>query len=89
MTYEAINNAKSIKKTSTHSVSEDASSIRIRIEYTEKGYTLSFAVDDKEWQSVATLDLIDMTGPDFVGPVIGVFALGDGGNVEVTDLKVE
>lgn len=89
ITYEAINNAKEIKKSSTYSISEEVTSIRFRIGYTEKEYRIAYALDEKEWQSVATLDLIDMTGPDFVGPVIGVFALGDGVKVEVTDLDVE
>ncbi|RGP81470.1 murein transglycosylase [Fusarium longipes] len=87
--YEAINNAKEIKKTSTISITEDVNSIRFRIEYTEKEYRLSYASDNGDWKSVETLDLIDMTGPDFVGPVIGVFALGDEGSVEITDLNVE
>ncbi|KAF4450200.1 hypothetical protein F53441_6634 [Fusarium austroafricanum] len=87
--YEAINSAKDIKKTEQRALNKDVDTLRFRFDYTEQEYRVSYSAG-QEWECIATLDTIDMTGPDFVGPVIGVFALAqEAVTVEVTDLVVE
>ncbi|KAM0193835.1 hypothetical protein ACHAPA_008999 [Fusarium lateritium] len=89
--YEATNAAKDISKTERRALDKDVDSLRFRMEYTEAEYHIDYAVGQQAWERIATLDTIDMTGPDFVGPVIGVFALDAQGGlvVEVADLEVE
>ncbi|KAF5667162.1 murein transglycosylase [Fusarium heterosporum] len=89
--YEAINAAKDISKTEKHALDRDVDSLRFRMVYTEAEYRIEYAAGQEAWVCIATLDTIDMTGPDFVGPVIGVFALDMQGapTVEVVDLQVE
>ncbi|WKT42356.1 Glycosyl hydrolase, five-bladed beta-propellor domain superfamily [Fusarium oxysporum f. sp. vasinfectum] len=87
--YEFVNNAKDLKKTEQRALNKDADTIQFRFEYTEQEYRV-FYTAGKGWEHIATLDTLDMTGPDFVGPAIGVFALAqESVTVEVVDLQVE
>ncbi|OJJ45052.1 hypothetical protein ASPZODRAFT_100182 [Penicilliopsis zonata CBS 506.65] len=49
----------------------------LRIRYTEEEYEFAFK-EDRQWTVMHTLDTADMCGLDFVGPVIGMFAWGEG-----------
>jgi beta-xylosidase len=73
---EVLNNAKKI-----HRIEERAKAIHdriiFRIEYTEQEYRLSWADQSASFQVLMALDTLELTDPDFVGPVIGVFALSD------------
>ena len=60
--------------------------IHFCVEYTETKLLFSYRSGaDKQgaWASLSSVDALDMTGPDFVGPVIGVFATSQIPDVQV------
>ena len=59
--------------------------VSLEIGYTETEYTLRYALGDdkREWVTLDTVDALEMTDPDFVGPIIGVFAIADRDGLEV------
>ncbi|KAK2811166.1 hypothetical protein FQN50_002263 [Emmonsiellopsis sp. PD_5] len=82
---ELTNNAKSISRTVRHGLGQQEmttnDAVTFRVEYTEVEYRFSFSMGGDEdedvarsWVVVGCVDALEMTGPDFVGPVIGVFA---------------
>lgn len=92
MTFELANNAKSISKTARHQV-EMKDVVVLRVEYAESSYHFSYQIEEGPivWASFDLVDSIDVTGPDFVGPVIGVFATAETEGIQVRfeDLKVD
>ncbi|KAL2212460.1 hypothetical protein CC79DRAFT_421158 [Sarocladium strictum] len=79
--WEHINNAKKINSTGHKKLQGHISgSITLSFEYTEEEYNLTYDVGMGP-VSLARIDSLGMSGPDFVGPVIGVFATSekDGG----------
>ncbi|OQV01301.1 hypothetical protein CLAIMM_06682 [Cladophialophora immunda] len=92
LVFEAVNNAKSFVQTSKQSF-QLGESVSLRIEYTEKTYRFSFRDEQSSagYTSVESLDTLDMTGPDFVGPIIGVFAVGaeQDAQVQFSGLQVD
>jgi beta-xylosidase len=63
--------------------------IKFQIKYTER--SLRFFVRDSEdhWECMEEVDTLIMTDVDFTGPVIGIFAIGDGGEVRFTDFEID
>ncbi|PLB46171.1 hypothetical protein P170DRAFT_363814 [Aspergillus steynii IBT 23096] len=61
---------------------EDAKTITFRIVYTEQLiyflYRLGSTADREGWNPCVLVDTLDLSGHDFTGPVIGVFATGLG-----------
>lgn len=55
--------------------------IQFRIVYTEQHLHFLYRVEEGDerdgWHSCGLVDTLDMTGEDFTGPVIGVFAIGE------------
>jgi len=91
--FEMRNNAKKIHRISTHSF-QLQHTVDLRIQYSERDYRLSFKDGQDastEWHSVGSLDTLDMTDPDFVGPVVGIFAVADGNSAEIEfcDLAID
>lgn len=91
--FEIFNKALNIHKTTKHDV-QVGESLGLKLEYTEQEYRVLYrnsADGSAEWKSLAAVDTLELTNPDFVGPVIGVFALADEQPVEVRfkDLKIE
>lgn len=86
VSFDCVNYAKSSPlrmKTSVEVVcSRVMGKIQFRILYTEKLIHFLYRTNQKdcwsEWYSRGLVDTLDMTGNDFVGPVIGVFAVGEG-----------
>ncbi|KAF7557430.1 hypothetical protein G7Z17_g693 [Cylindrodendrum hubeiense] len=79
-------------KTQTHPV-KIASTLSLKIEYTEQDYHLSFRSEQSSsgsWKTLGVVDTLDLTGSDYVGPVIGVFAVAEGpeARVDVLDFTV-
>ncbi len=64
-------------------------SIQCQIKYTER--SLRFFVRDSEdhLECMEEVDTLVLTGVDFTGPVIGIFAIGDGGKVRFTDFEID
>ncbi|CZT51356.1 related to xylosidase/arabinosidase [Rhynchosporium secalis] len=92
---ETVNKAKDISKTSKVDLKlKENDSVSFLIEYTETKYTFSYRVGGDEkvaWTSITSIEALDMNGPDFVGPVVGIFATSKGPDVRVEfhDLVVE
>lgn len=91
--FEVRNNAKKIHKTTKHEF-KVRDHLTLRLEYTEQEYRLSYkesAEESAAWKALASVDTLDLTDPDFVGPIIGIFALADEQSAEVRfqDLRVD
>ncbi|KAK0386546.1 hypothetical protein NLU13_6381 [Sarocladium strictum] len=88
--YELKNLAKKIHKTSQTSV-EEPGSIKLTIEYEESQYRLLYKIGSGDEVCLGTIDTIELTGPDFVGPVVGPFVVtgGEDFEVEFRDLQVD
>lgn len=58
----------------------------LRVQYTEQAYTFAYktGTENATWESFEAVDSLDLTAPDFVGPVIGCFA-----QAEVTGAEVK
>ncbi|ORY07380.1 putative xylosidase/arabinosidase [Clohesyomyces aquaticus] len=86
---ELINNAKNISQSSKVAI-EITGDIELRIEYMEKDYQLVYRHGNGKAETLPRRDTLEMTGPDFVGPVIGVFAVSEGDDVQVdfSDLSI-
>ncbi|SPO02019.1 probable xylosidase/arabinosidase [Cephalotrichum gorgonifer] len=87
--FEVLNKANGIYKTEARSLESAPESIHLRIEYTEQEYRVLYSTGsapegDDSWICLGVVDTMDMTNPDFVGPVIGVYAVADSGNQKVT-----
>ena len=94
LTTEVINNAKKIHRIEHHSLGSAVDSLSLRITYTEQEYRLFYETkpaSDDGWNCLAVIDTLDVTDPDFVGPVIGVFAVceSEGSEVDFCDLQIE
>ena len=84
MVFEVVNKAKSISRRSRHTCDvQDA--VTLRIEHTEMSCTFSFTQDKAPngWFSAGSLDTLELTGPDFVGPLVGVFATAENRDIRV------
>jgi beta-xylosidase len=89
MVLEVVNKAKGIERTcQAHLHLED--SVLLRITYTERLYVFSYR-SHAQWVHIGDLDTLDMTDPDFVGPIIGTYATADTDGVQVRfeDLEIE
>jgi beta-xylosidase len=76
--FERVNLAKDLKTSAQFAITSN-SPILLRISYSEMGYKFYFAPErDDEWVAAGTVDALDMSGLDFTGPIIGLFAIGDG-----------
>ncbi|CZR49804.1 uncharacterized protein FPRO_16012 [Fusarium proliferatum ET1] len=78
--FEVINRARSIERTLSQSISASANDKRIvfGIDYTELYLAFWYSLgEDGTRREMGAIDSLDMTGHDFVGPVIGVFAISN------------
>lgn len=84
MVFEVVNKARSISRMSRHTC-DMQDTFSLRIEHTEMSCSFFFSQDKAidGWISAGKLDTIEMTGPDFVGPVVGVFATAENQDVRV------
>ncbi|KAF3027803.1 hypothetical protein E8E15_009494 [Penicillium rubens] len=84
--FELVNAAKKIARTEKHVLREVPPSVTFRMDYTEKEYRLLYSVESstrQDWTCLGTVDTLEMTNPDFTGPVIGIYALGEMEGVQV------
>ena len=81
---ELLNAAKGRRETQKkeHPVAAAGSIISFRIVYSEVEYELAFQdAEGNDWISLLKFDTLDITGFDFTGPIIGIFATGAKGQV--------
>ncbi|KAL3479982.1 hypothetical protein BJX99DRAFT_254868 [Aspergillus californicus] len=93
--FEIVNNAKKIARTGSRAVesAKHAKGLGLRIDYTENDYKMMYSYEPENgasWQCLAIVDTLDMTDPDFTGPVMGVFAVArDAIDVQFKDLEID
>ncbi|CAG8138310.1 unnamed protein product [Penicillium olsonii] len=75
--FKALNGARSIEQTEIYNITLQGL-ISFRIDYDEFSVKFSFRADEGDWQCTSVFDTADLTDNDFTGPIIGVFAIGDG-----------
>lgn len=95
LVFEVINNAKHISRKSSQSVVV-RDYLDLRVDYTETSYKFSALADGgpsakSEWKHAGEVDTLEMTGPDFVGPIIGIFAQSteESVSVQFDDLHID
>jgi beta-xylosidase len=76
--FEFVNKARSIdrsKKIAVDFQESDAGTTWFKIEYLESSYTFSYRLEqNSQWVDFGDLDTLELTGHDFVGPIVGIFA---------------
>jgi len=82
MVLEVLNRAKSISRVQRHNF-EGKGPVEFRMKYTETSVIFFYSSLERSWTSFDAFDTLDLTGPDFVGPVVGIFAISEVGNVKV------
>ncbi|KAL4891573.1 glycosyl hydrolase [Aspergillus ambiguus] len=91
---ELVNKAKGIRRTERHELRSRPVCVHFSIKYSEQSYRLEYSSAEtatQSWVHVATVDTLDMTGPDFTGPILGVcaFCETDGAEVEFQNLAID
>ena len=90
--FEITNKAKSISRVSRNRV-ELKEVVAFRVQYTERSFQFSYrnGAECGNWTYFDSVDSLDMTGPDFVGPVIGIFATAEVEelNIRFDDLEID
>ncbi|EKD20826.1 uncharacterized protein L3040_000932 [Drepanopeziza brunnea f. sp. 'multigermtubi'] len=85
--YELVNKAKVIAEIEREKLALGPDSmVSLRISYSETQLTLLYSCDvngDTVWKVLGSLPTIHMSGPDFVGPLIGIFAISPESGVQV------
>ncbi|KAH6879886.1 putative xylosidase/arabinosidase [Thelonectria olida] len=91
---EIVNKARSIERRTAQSVGslDKDAKITFGVNYTELEFVFWFSVADNAAtrKGLGKIDSLDMTGHDFVGPIIGVYAVSDKEvKVKFADFSVE
>ncbi|CAI6100968.1 unnamed protein product [Clonostachys chloroleuca] len=75
LVFDIVNKAQNISRT-TRLALNGIKALSFSIIYTEMGYTLQYAAEpgSPSMETLATVDTLEMTDPDFVGPIIGLFS---------------
>ncbi|KAM6524595.1 hypothetical protein FALCPG4_010205 [Fusarium falciforme] len=90
--FEEKNTAQGIYKTARQKLEETPDLVSLLMAYTEQEFRLMYTTASgpgRAWTRLAAVDTLDMTDPDFVGPVIGIFAVSDseGPNVDFKEFQ--
>ncbi|KAL2841353.1 glycosyl hydrolase [Aspergillus pseudodeflectus] len=90
--WEMVNKARGIERRTSRSERAlgQAANITFGIDYTELEFTFWYSIDTKAKRELSRMDSLDMTGHDFVGPVIGIYAVGaESRKVRFANFQVE
>jgi beta-xylosidase len=82
--FELTNMAQNVSRTERHSIGQPEY-LALCIMYTEKEYQLAYKLDkdSTRWTILATIDTLLLTDLDFVGPVIGAYAVSETGPIDI------
>lgn len=89
---EVVNKARSIGRRTSQCVGalNKGAKLTLGFNYTELDFVFWYSIDAGTKERFEKMDTLDMTGLDFVGPVIGVFAVSDKPcKVQYSDLLLE
>jgi beta-xylosidase len=88
--FEIWNTAKSASNREAKALTDGRPPTGFRLDYSESLCEFSFQSSDSTWHRFGEFDTLMLSGLDFVGPVIGVYACGDAeAEVVFKDLHVE
>jgi hypothetical protein len=94
--WHTLNKARSQERRCSVSIGDFAAAAELvlGVSYTEASlefwFSLQTGVSDGERRTVGTMDTLDLTADEFVGPIIGIFATGaEGTQVVFTDFQVD
>ncbi|UPK95262.1 hypothetical protein LCI18_006197 [Fusarium solani-melongenae] len=90
--WELINKARQIKRGTSRSEGAlgQGSKITFGVDYTELELAFWYSIDGGRKEELAKIDSLDMTGHDFVGPIIGIYAVSNKQHkVQFSDFQVE
>ncbi|KAG9571412.1 glycoside hydrolase family 43 protein, partial [Aureobasidium melanogenum] len=87
--FEVVNNAKSISRRDQEKISNDIADVRLLIEYSEDKLAFQYEEGPGVVRTVGVVDTAELSNADFVGPIIGVFAISELGNDEVVFTNFE
>jgi beta-xylosidase len=77
---QIVNKAKRIDRTEQHSLEGGVfNTIGFVLHYTETEYTLCYRVGDGVEKELCKIDAMELSDKDFVGPIVGVYAVDEGG----------
>lgn len=76
---QTFNKARQINRFVEHQLDGEPENLKFVFEYTEFGYVASFAVDGGGRVELGRVEAVEISGKDFVGPVVGVTAVGEAG----------
>ncbi|KAM5347648.1 hypothetical protein ACJ41O_007472 [Fusarium nematophilum] len=78
--WEVVNRARKVERRQTRSVSDVPDQLTFGVSYTEERLVFWFKSGGSDVKTeAATVDTLEMTNYDFVGPVIGIYAVGEEG----------
>jgi len=73
--FQAFNKAKPVDRSAEHQLKGSFGDIQFGIAYTEKEYRAYFSVDGGEAVELGKAETMELSAKDFVGPIVGVFAI--------------
>lgn len=91
VSFEFINKAKHLTKSKTEDISlGEQDVVALKCSYTEMSYEFSFRTDPKgKWYTIGRVDTLDMSGYDYIGPIFGLFAVGEAGEVDFENFTLD
>jgi beta-xylosidase len=81
--FEVVNNAKKTNRRDQEEVSKEVSDIQLLIEYTEEKLVFQYEEEQGVTKTLGVVDTADLSNADFVGPIIGVFAVSEDDSTEI------
>ncbi|KXJ95059.1 putative xylosidase/arabinosidase [Microdochium bolleyi] len=87
--FELVNKGKELTRSAEHKLDKLDGDLFLQISYTEKEYELAFRLGQGELTTLFKTDVLDLTDPDFVGPVIGASVVGKDHVVKFSGFSVE
>jgi beta-xylosidase len=87
--FEVINNAQRVARNHKVDVPRGVDQIQLSIVYTEESLQFEYEYHGKS-ETIGTVDTAELSNADFVGPIIGVFAVSEvETEVKFEDFKIE
>ncbi|KAF3037618.1 hypothetical protein E8E12_003528 [Didymella heteroderae] len=73
--FQVFNKAKQVDRSAEHQLENSFKGLKFTIAYTEKEYRAYFSIDDGEAVKLGRADAMELSAKDFVGPIVGIFAI--------------
>ncbi|KAI1334732.1 putative xylanase 35 [Xylariaceae sp. FL0016] len=85
-----LNTAKSFSINKSEDLHGSSEKVWFQINYTEIQYEFSIAQSaEGPWQSLGSVDTLALTGFDFIGPMVGIFAIGEDSTIKFEEFRVD